>query len=161
MALGEAIFEDFKLIGSNPEEPDGEMDLPKFSNTECCYELPVFAELSFTKTFNNDKSSVLWFYGNAYTGVLLELEEYVNGSWTKIADLNDATYGEYFAFGFFTNNKEEVGCGYQIDWSKVLTVEGAGKFRVKTVETNVFGTGNKYSLESLRLMYLVQGINTL
>ena len=147
MPLGEAIFENFKLIANNPSDPDSVLDLPKFSQSTCCYELPVFAELVFTKDFNNDKSSVIWFYDNAFSDSLLELEKYSNGSWSKVADLNDNTYGTYYAFGFFENNQQEKAVGYQIEWANVLSGLGTGKYRVKTVETNIFGTTNKYSLE--------------
>jgi hypothetical protein len=147
MPLGEAIKEDFSFIPNDPTTPDSSLDLPKFSQSSCCYELPVLAEVVFTKDFNNDKSSVIWFYDNAFSDSLLELEQYTNGSWSKVADLNDNTYGTYYAFGFFTNNQGENAVGYQIDWKLVLSGLGAGKYRVKTVETNIFGSSNKYSLE--------------
>jgi hypothetical protein len=147
MPLGEAIFENFKLISNNPTTPDSVLDLPKFSQSSCCYELPVFAELVFTKDFNNDKSSVIWFYDNAFSDSLLELEQYISGAWTKVADLNDNTYGTYYAFGFFENSQQEKAVGFEIDWKLILSGLGAGKYRVKTVETNIFGTTNKYSLE--------------
>ena len=147
MPLGEAIFENFKLIANNPTTPDSVLDLPKFSQSSCCYVLPVYAEIVFTKDFNNDKSSVIWFYDNAFSDSLLELEQYVGGVWSKVADLNDNTYGTYYAFGFFENNQNEKAVGYQIDWKLVLSGLGVGKYRVKTVETNIFGTTNKYSLE--------------
>jgi hypothetical protein len=147
MPLGEAIFENFKLIADNPSTTTSVLDLPKFSTSSCCYELPVFAELVYTKDFNNDKSSVIYFYGKAFSDALLELEQYTNGSWVKVADLNDATYGTYYAFGFFENNQNEKAAGFLIDWALVLSGLGVGKYRVKTVETNIFGTTNKYSLE--------------
>lgn len=148
MPLGEAIQENFKLIVNNPSDPDSVLDLPKFSASSCCYELPVFAEVVFTKDFNNDKSAAgLWFYDNAFSNADMELEKYQNGSWTKVADLIDDTYGEYYGFGFFINNKQEKAMGYLIHWKLVLSGLGAGKYRVKTVETNIFGTTNKYSLE--------------
>jgi hypothetical protein len=147
MPLGEAQYECFKLIANNPIDPESELDLPKFSATSCCYDLPVYAELIYTKDFNNDKSSVIWFYDNAFSDSLLELEKYVNGVWTKQADLNNNTYGTYYAFGFFENNQNEKAVGFLIDWALVLSGLGIGKYRVKTVETNIFGTTNKYSLE--------------
>lgn len=147
MALGEAQFENFKLITNNPVDPDSELDLPKFSATSCCYDLPVFAELTFTKDFNNDKSSVIYFYDNAFSDSVLELEKYVSGEWTKVADLNDNTYGTYYPFGFYTNNQNENVLGYEIEWKYILTALGVGRYRVKTIETNIFGTTNKYSLE--------------
>lgn len=147
MPLGEAIFENFKLISSNPSDPSSVLDLPKFSATSCCYDLPVFAELVYTKDFNNDKSSVIWFYDNAFSDALLELEQYVNGSWTKIADLNDNSYGTYSAFGFYTNPSGENVLAFEIDWKLILSAFGVGRYRIKTIETNIFGTTNKYSLE--------------
>lgn len=147
MPLGEAQFECFKLISDDPTTPDGELDLPKFSASSCCYDLPVFAELVFTNEFNNDKSSYIQFYSVAFSDVLLELEKFENGSWLKVADLNNDTYGTYYAFGFFENNQQEKAAGYKIEWSSVLSGLGTGKYRIKTVETNIFGTTNKYSLE--------------
>jgi hypothetical protein len=147
MPLGEARFENFKLITSNPSDPTSVLDLPKFSATSCCYELPVFAELVYTKDFNNDKSSVIYFYDNAFSDALLELEQYISGTWTKIADLNDATYGTYSAFGTYTNPSGENVLSFEIDWSLILAAFGIGKYRIKTVETNIFGTTNRYSLE--------------
>jgi hypothetical protein len=159
MPLGEAIFENFKIIATNPTTPNSVLDLPKFSASSCCYDLPVFAELIFTKDFNNDKSSVIWFYSEAFSDSLLELEQYINGTWTKVADLNDATYGTYYAFGFFINNQQEKAVGFEIDWKLVLSGLGVGKYRVKTVETNIFGTTNKYSLEWTLKAYSSEIVN--
>jgi hypothetical protein len=159
MALGEAIKEDFKLITSDPVVPDGVLDLPDFSQPSCCYELPVFAELVFTKKFNNDKSSVIWFYSGAFSAVDLELEQNTGSGWSKVADLNDNTYGTFFAFGFFENNQQEKAVGYLIDWSKVLTLEGVAQYRVKTVETSLFGAANQLSFEWTLQIYRPDVVN--
>lgn len=147
MPLGECISENFKVIRNNPTDPDNELDLPKSSNSDCCFTLPVLAEIVVTSPYNNDKSSVIWFYDNAFSGAVMELEKYVSGAWTKVDDLDNTDNGTYYAYGFFTNDLNEKAMGYQIDWQKVLVLHGDGSYRVKTVETNIFGTTNKYSLE--------------
>ena len=159
MALGECIFENFKVISSNPTDPTNALDLPKSSNYDCCYTLPVLAELVVTSPYNNDKSSVIWFYDNGYSAAAMELEQYISGVWTKVADLNDNTYGTFYDYGFKTNTLSEKLMGFEIDWQLVLVGIGEGSFRVKTVETNIFGTTNKYSLEWCLKIYTPERAN--
>jgi hypothetical protein len=147
MPLGEAISQDFKIIKNNPTDPTSTLDLPKSTVSDCCFYLPVLAELVVTSEYNNDKSSVIWFYDNGYTGAAMELEQLVSGTWTKIADLIDDTYGTFYDYGFFTNDNTEKAMGYLIDWNLMLVAFGQGKYRVKTVETGILGNTNKYSLE--------------
>lgn len=147
MALGECIFENFKLLPNNPTDPENELDLPKSVNFDCCFTLPVLAELVVTSEYNNDKSSVIWFYDENYSAVTMELQKYVNGVWTKQTDLNDNSNGTFYAFGFFVNELNESAIGYLIDWQLVLTNYGEGSYRVKTTETGILGNTEKYSLE--------------
>jgi hypothetical protein len=100
-------------------------------------------------TYQNDKSSELWKYNATVTGVTLELEEYNNGAWATIVNLTDDTYGEYFAYDFYHQTLNDLAyVGYRIDWLNVLTIQGEGTFRIKTVETlMVGGTTNRYSKE--------------
>lgn len=160
MALGECIYQDFKVINGASTTPD-ELDLPKSTGSDCCFSLLTLAEVVRTKDSNNDLSGVIWFYDQSYTDVTLELEKCDNG-FAKIADLNDDTLGIYGAFGYFENQFNEKAVSYQIDWQKVLVAHGEGYYRVKTVETSLFGTTNKYSLEwDLRIYTPERAYNTI
>jgi hypothetical protein len=143
--LGECIYENFKVISGAPTTPD-ELDLPKSIGNDCCFSMPVLAEVVRTKDANNDISSVIWFYDQSFSAVALELEKCQNG-WTKVDDLNNDDNGTFNSFGYFVNQFNEKAISYVIDWQKVLTLFGEGYYRVKTVETSVFGTTNKYSME--------------
>ena len=148
MALGEAIKQDFKIIKNNPSGELIELDLPKTNVADCCFNIPVLAKSTGGDNYTNDKSSVLWFYDNGFTTAVLNLQRCDNGTWTEVANLNDNTYGVFYPFGFEVNKKQESLLGYLIDWQLVLTLLGAGTYRVQTEETTVLGdTVNRFSLE--------------
>jgi hypothetical protein len=153
MPLGECISENFKVIRNNPTDPDTLLDLPTPVSKECCFMLYVLAEIVYTSENNNDKSSFIRFYDNAYTDAVMELQKFEDGEWVKVDDLDDDTYGTFNEFGFFVNRFQEKAMGYQIDWQKVLTEQGEGYYRVYTTETTVFGEKHQVSLQYCLKIY--------
>lgn len=102
-------------VGQDPEEVF----------KECCYFHYVLADLDNADNFRNDYSS--FFHQRQLSNettefVLVHLEtgdEFV---------MDDETYGQYFGFGFFSENINLKG--YLIQWRKVMQEIGEGKFKV-------------------------------
>jgi hypothetical protein len=120
---------------------------------DCCFNLPLFGDISDTDEFKNDRTDFLKAYDGATTAVILKLEKNISGVWTEVVDLIDNTYGTFFALGFFTTGNLSY-IGYFMDWRQVLidpattNVLGEGTYRIKTIETNVLlGTINNYSFD--------------
>lgn len=154
MALGEAIRQNFKVIKNNPSGDLVELELPKSTTNDCCFTIPVLAKSSGGDNYTNDRSSVIYFYGNGTTNAILNLQKYESDSWNEVANLNDNTYGTYYPFGFEVNSKEENLLGYVIDWKLVLATLGEGTYRVQTEETTITGsTVNRYSIEWCLMTY--------
>lgn len=106
---------------------------------ECIGSLVVFGDLTSDDTLKNDFKRVLTlqFPGNTIQHFLLD--ENCN----EIAELNDSTYGINFPLGFlpitdFTFFQTRY-IGYQIDWKKVLTINGPGVYQIKTKKTPSVG----------------------
>lgn len=149
MPLGECIKEDFVLIGSNPQGGGGTYNIPSTS-TECCFELIVLAEASITNALRNDSSEFIRFYGNTFSSIVMTLQQWDGSSWGDVKTLNNNDVGTYSAFGFFTNELNEKGVGYLIDWQKVLTFAGLGEgsYRIKATENNIIAAVQySYSFE--------------
>lgn len=106
-----------------------------------CSELPIIllalAETIFTKTENNDFSSILRKVPLATNSIDFDLERFEAGSWVKKADLVDATYGTFFPLGFDADRP--LFTGYQLDWSLVLSLIGVGIYRIK-IDGTYFST---------------------
>jgi hypothetical protein len=140
MPIGEAIKQDFKIIGnSNPETPSiPVLELP----ADCCECNYVVADTSSNDEMINDKSSVIFFVPDSFSAAVMKLEKRVAGVWTEVATLNNTTYGAYLAYGTFTNQFDEKAIGYVINWRSVLLAVGLGEgnYRVKCTLTPVFGS---------------------
>lgn len=142
MPLGEAIKQDFRILGAVVAETPGipTLELP----AECCFCLKVIAQTAGTDPRLNDKSSAIFFLDpDAYSGAVLKLEKYVNGAWAEVATLNNDTYGKFQALAFPPNAVDEKVIGYLIDWRIVLNAGGSfgeGKYRVKCTKTPLFGS---------------------
>lgn len=171
MPIGEVIYQRFYLIS---EDVSAVSPLPLTSNSgECCFVLPVFGETVVTDDLYNDFSSPLFFWGNGFSTANLVLQKYVNGAWADQDDLDNNTYGTYYAFGFWYNSYQQSAVGYNLEWRLVLAAFGEGNYRVKSVGTPLItGSGvTKYSLEyclkeykehradnTVRIDYLLNGI---
>ena len=125
--------------------PDPELPINQNPFKKCCYDLEVLADTADGSVYRNDFVSVLEEYPLYYQSVSMELEKLLDGLWVKQADLNDNTYGTYYASSFrVKNNKFYVG--YKLEWRPVLIAFGTGKYRVKFKP--LFGNQlTKYSLE--------------
>ncbi len=95
---------------------------------DCCYDHLVLAdaEPSANKIERND------FKGNYFQRqTVIDTCDFVL---IKVSDLseyalNDATYGEFFNFGSFTDSPNMTI--YHLEWKKVLLALGAGKYRIR------------------------------
>ena len=148
LGTGTAFKEDFIQILNNPDVRSRVTLTQIAQPSSCCYGVPAFAESVFTSDFNNDKHSKLFFWNNAFSSADVYLQEFVNGAWVTLTILVDDTYGTYFPFGYNTTIYNEQTVGYLLDWAKVLTLEGEGRFRLMS-QGNLFGGGNiqEYSLD--------------
>lgn len=135
---GQAIKQDFFLLASPPKVEVPITDKTG-NNNGCCFILPALAETVITSDLKNDKHSVIWFFNQLFSDATLTLQQNNNGEYTDIQTLDGNAYGKFYEFGFFTNKYGEKAIGYQIDWQKVLTIEGEGDYRVKIEATPSFG----------------------
>lgn len=141
MAGGDVCKSTFTRV-YEPSAKIERLDIPLFSQKECCFKLPVFAEpLIVTDDAKNDIHSVLKFYDkNLYLGVLMVLQKYENGDWVDTANLFSDNYGKFYNFGFAANTENNLFfVGYRIEWQKVLDEFGEGTYRVKFNEFQVGG----------------------
>jgi len=68
--------------------------------------------------------------------------------------------GHFFAFGFFVNDAGEQFIAYQLEWKKVLTLLGAGTYRVKAAGVVSFGgTNTQFSFEYCLSQYTTERAN--
>lgn len=99
---------------------------------ECCYVHRVYADLSSDDEYRNDYSSFYHQRQLANETVVFQLRDLA----TNIDyDLNDSTYGQFWGFGAFNENKNFSG--YRVDWKKVLQVRGAGTYQIRTTVTKI------------------------
>ena len=100
----------------------------------CCFRNYVFGETVITEDWKNDKYSVGPFKRILSTDTIaFTLQRNITGSsWSNYAVISDNTYGEYYDFGDLYNLDFT---GFTIDWQKVLTIIGAGNYRLKIDRT--------------------------
>lgn len=147
MKLGECITATFTLLKDNPSTTTVSIDVPKSSVEDCCFQLPVLAKAGGT-TYENDKSSWIWWASNGINAVTLLLQKEISGTWTTQATLTDNTYGTNQAYGDIINDRNESLFGYILDWELVLAAFDTGLYRLKTEENTVLGdTVNRYSFD--------------
>ena len=107
----------------------------------CCYTSPVLAHLVDTDEWKNDFNSFLLKRNFASESIDLVLEK--NG----VIDIplnNNNDYGTFFNFGSFVDYPNYTG--YQIEWQKVLQMEGEGNYRLKATSALISGTVIEYSI---------------
>lgn len=142
MALdGEAIKQDFIFVLEDPNPQTPVLDLPDSTTRDCCSDffLLALADTGSIDELKNDKAGFLFFFSTAISSATLKLQKATNGVFADIDDLDDSTYGTFFAFGFFVNDAGEQFIAYQLEWKKVLTLKGAGTYRVKADGIVSFG----------------------
>ena len=140
MALGEATSQKVCLLKNNPEEPTINLNLPEVENQDCCVEPCVFASLSTTDPFQNDKTSVIWIFDNGITNVVMKLQQWIGSSFVDVATLNNNTLGTVYLYGDIVSAEGDNLVGYLIDWNLVLPALGLGTYRIQTTETTIFGS---------------------
>lgn len=125
-----------EAVSSRPFTPE-ETNSVNYCLIDCPAEELALADLSDTANYKNDRSSFLFRKIGASDSIAFEL-------WSggvKVADLNDATYGTYYAS--FT--AEPLQSGFVVDWRLVLSGLGAGCYQVKAPLTLA---GESYTFES-------------
>ena len=152
LALGTVWKQDFVMIQENPiETPSSITEIQQQLPNKCCFQMPVFAEESFTNELFNDIRSEMFAWAQTFVSALITLEKF-DGTWNHVADLNDDTLGTFYPFGFFITLYKENAIRYELDWSKVLDVHGAGNYRIKCVGTDI----NANDTERLSLDYCLK-----
>lgn len=124
-------------------------------NSDCVYSLPVLADPADpTNSMNNDKSE-FYFYGNAaITAIAMTLQKAENGIFTDKITLIDGSYGQFVEYGkspdflgnAFTDDYGKKYTGVFLDWLLVFNDFGAGNYRMKVQQTDIFsGVTTLYS----------------
>lgn len=139
MALGQAIYQDFVLLSSNPDPDVAVLDIPDF-NRECCFQLPVLAQIDGIDPLKNDQSSKFFFFDKGFTAAVMILERFNGVDWSIILVLSDDQLGTLYEYGFKTNSKGEKMMGFILDWKKLLEDFGTGTYRIKAVADTIFGS---------------------
>ena len=107
---------------------------------ECCYQSPVLASSTSNDSWKNDINSFLFKRNFSSESITLTLQK--NGT-TDLAIVND-DFGKYYDFGSISDYPNYKGI--QIQWQKVLALQGAGVYRLK-IELNLLtGTITKFSI---------------
>lgn len=116
-------------------------------NSACVFSLPVLADPGDpTNTLNNDKSEI-YFYGNiAISSIVIILQRFSKGVFSDIETIIDNSYGRFFEYGKspdfsgnnFTDDYGKKYTGMFIDWLLVYNDYGAGRYRIKVVQTDIF-----------------------
>jgi len=112
---------------------------------ECCYILPLLADLTDTDPLKNDRTSYFNYYDpNAVTSVDLIIQKCENGVFVDKHTVVNNLYGQFSPFGDETHNVNGVDLDYirldQIDWTAILAAFGAGVYRIKDESTNIFAS---------------------
>ena len=119
-------------------------------NYVCEYENNVFASLTDSADYKNDKTSFL--IGLTANSSILEITLVGPDDETVITD---DTFGEYFSKGSFTNTDNQINyVGFIANWNNILSIKGAGLYYFKFKET-VFS--QDYESESIK--YKLQNYN--
>lgn len=138
MSGGEVCKVKFSKVSQKRVTPI-RLDIPPFPLKECCFKLPVFADVTAIEDeFKNDKHSVIEKYDkNLFTDVVIALEKYELGVWVEKADLLTNLYGKAYPYGTFTNSEDTLKyVAYEINWLAVMVSFGEGTYRFKFKETN-------------------------
>lgn len=131
-------------------------------NSECIFPLPVLADPDDPNNkLTNDKSE-FYFYGNAaISSIAMTIQKATNGIFSDIVTLIDGSYGQFFAYGNspdfllnpFTDDYGKKYTGIFLDWLLVYNDFGAGNYRMKIQQTDIFSgvttsySGSKYCLK--------------
>jgi hypothetical protein len=143
--MGEEIRQNTELVSSSSENP-----LCSLREPICPFNIDVFAaDKEDVDELHNDKSD-FYYYGNATIKyILLTIEKsdtLCGGVWEEQANIDDNTYGRFFAFGdapdfsgdTFVDDYNKKYTGVLLDWQKILDVFGEGRYRMRIRKLDVF-----------------------
>ena len=151
MAGGEVCFQLFtKVIEQKRRETS--TDVPAFSQRECCFQLPVFADLaSPDDIYRNDKHSIIAKYDYSFFSVVTIFIQKWNGSaWVDEVEVIDDTYGTSYNYGYFSSSDGRLlYVGFVADFNLILDGlgEGSYRFRYKELDFNANETETIYPFE--------------
>ncbi len=144
---GEEIHNTFFVLQTPPPSVTVALDLPKSTVADCPPCLNILASITDASSFKNDKTGFLFKFSELITGLAFTLQKKVNGTFTNIVTLNNNNFGTFFPLGFIIDEKNRKYVGYLIDWRLVLIGHSVGFYRLKTEDTNIFGTFTQFSEE--------------
>jgi hypothetical protein len=151
MAGGEVCFQLFtKVIEQKARETP--TDVPAFSQRECCFQLPVFADLaSPDDIYRNDKHSIIAKYdASFYSLVTIFIQKYVNGVWVDQIELFNNDYGDNYIYSTLRSSDGRLYyVGFVADFNLILDGfgEGSYRFRYKELDFNANETETIYPFE--------------
>lgn len=149
MSGGEVTFEVFKKVTPKKSRPVP-TDVPAFSQRECCFQLPVFADLSLPDDiYRNDKHSIQAAYdGNLYSDVSIFIQKWENGAWVDKVELANSFFGTLYDYSY-VNSGDTYYIAYIADFNKILFNFGVGsyRFRYKEIDFSAVETETIYPFE--------------
>lgn len=138
--IGQRTMKVFTLVDSGENS-----SLPAFCDDgkyDCGFVLPAYADAS-DNDLRNDKYGH-YLLGQSWTSsIAFVLQKWDGSSWQDEATMDDDTYGDYFAMGYFESKPKYSGI--VIHWKEVLAAHGEGLYRIKTTETIPLGENITYS----------------
>ena len=137
--LGECVTKRFYTLRNNTK-PIINVDVPINPLPGCCndFVLKVLAD-NTNIAEQNDKNTVIYWFDKIVTNATMHFKKWSDGDWKEVAVITDNTYGKYGSFGYYTNNYGQKFISIEIDWAKVLLLQGAGSYKVTTEYTLAFG----------------------
>lgn len=114
-SLSYAVGVDIAEPGPDPEE----------IFKECCYTHYVFGDAGSTSDFKNDYSA--FYHQRQLSNETVDFILYDIPGDTEYP-ITDGTYGQFFGFGFFSENTDFKGV--LVEWKKVLATLGEGSYKI-------------------------------
>lgn len=150
---GELIKETFFILQELPKGTPVELDILTSSTSDCPFCLTVLADEVDESEYKNDKTGFLFKFSELITSLTFTLQKKVDGTFVDVETLNNDNWGTLYPLEFIIDDKNRKYVGYLVDWRLVLSGHGTGFYRLKTIETNLFGTFEQLSSEYCLLAY--------
>lgn len=154
---GECIKKTFLLVANNPLVRVAAVVVPESRLKECCgdFSFKAFAisdnaSPDYEDEFKNDRHGFIFRFDSTMPTATLKLFkfDFTLNDYAFLSDLNNNNYGTFKAYNFFTNIYGEKHIGYQLEWRKVMSLHGAGSYKVRASSTStIFGTNTQDSFE--------------
>lgn len=166
-ARGEVQTNTFFGVIDNPDQTVIQPDFAVAGVKDCCFDLPLFGDISDTDQFKNDRTGFFKAYDpNLISSVDIILQKCVNGTFVDVVAFIDNKYGTFSSLGTF----QADGLNYismYMDWRQVLIDPdtlglGEGTYRLKTDETNILASvpvQNQFTFRS-EVNYNLRKFNT-